>query len=245
MRTAEQRDGRSAVGRVHYEFPLTHMYVIIIGGGKVGFYLAKELLDEGHEVLVIEKDERGPRSAYIAEELGDVVLRGDGCEVTTLESAGTGRADMLVAVTGDDEDNLVSCQVAKTKFKVPRTVARLNNPKNEVIFRKLGIDVTVSATAAILSQIEQQLPTHRLVPVMQLPGSSGLEMVEIKVPAGARVIGQPATKVRLPQGAILALIVDVEGTPRLPGESILKSGDEVFAITRLETEDELRQALTE
>ncbi len=221
------------------------MYVIVVGGGKVGFYLAKELLDEGHEVLVIEKDEHGPRSAYIAEELGDVVLRGDGCEATTLESAGTARADMLIAVTGDDEDNLVACQVAKNRFGVKRTVARINNPKNEMIFRKLGIDVTVSATAAILNQIEQELPTHRLVSLLHLRGNAGLEMVEIKVPSTARVIGQHVTEVLLPQGAMIALIVDAEGTPRLPGDSVLHPEDEVIAITRVEAEEQLRRALTE
>ena len=220
------------------------MYVIVVGGGKVGFYLAKELLDEGHEVLVIEKDEHGPRSAMIAEELGDVVLRGDGCEATTLESAGTARADMLIAVTGDDEDNLVACQVAKTRFGVSRTVARINNPKNETIFRTLGIDVTVSATDAILHQIEQELPTHRLVPLVHLRGNADLEMVEIKIPPGARAIGQRATKVLLPQGAMIALVVDAEGTPRLPGDSVLHAEDEVIAITHVEAEEQLRQALT-
>ena len=221
------------------------MYVIIVGGGKVGFYLAKELLEEGHEVLIIEKDEHGPRSARIAAELGDVVLKGDGCEVTTLESAGTARAEMLIAVTGDDEDNLVSCQVAKKRFNVPRTVARINNPKNEAIFRKLGIDVTVSATAAVLNQIEQELPTHRLVPLIHLRGSTGLEMVEVKVPPGARVIGQPATDVLLPQGAMIALVVDTEGVPRLPADTTLHAEDEVIAITRIGAEDQLRRALTE
>jgi trk system potassium uptake protein TrkA len=221
------------------------MYIVIVGGGKVGFHLARELLDEGHEVLVIEKDEHGPRSAFIAEELGDVVLRGDGCEARVQESAGVARADMLIAVTGDDEDNLVACQVAKYRFGVKRTVARINNPKNESIFRELGIDVTVSATTAILNQIEQEFPTHRLVPLLHLRGNSDLEIVEIKVPAGARVIGQSATKVLLPQGAIIALVVDAEGNPRLPGDSTLRAEDEVIAITRVEAENELRQALTE
>jgi trk system potassium uptake protein TrkA len=221
------------------------MYIIIVGGGKVGFYLAKELLDEGHEVLIIEKDEHGPRSAYIAEELGDVVLRGDGCEAATQELAGTARADMLIAVTGDDEDNLVACQVAKNKFGVKRTVARINNPKNELIFRKLGIDVTVSATTAILNQIEQELPTHRLVPLVHLRGRPDLEMVEIKIPAGARVIGKRASEVLLPQGALISLVVDAEGNPHLPAEAVLHAEDEVIAITRVEAEEQLRRALTE
>ena len=221
------------------------MYIIVVGGGKVGFYLAKELLEEGHEVLVIEKDEHGPRSAVIAEELGDVVLTGDGCEAAVLEAAGTGRADMLIAVTGDDEDNLVACQVAKNRFGVPRTMARINNPKNELIFRKLGIDVTVSATTAILNQIEQELPTHRLVPLMHLRGKSGLEMVEVKIPANAAIVGQRADEVLLPQGSMLALIVDPDGAPRIPADSTIAAEDEVIAITRIESEEQLRRALTE
>jgi trk system potassium uptake protein len=221
------------------------MYIIVVGGGKVGFYLAKELLEEGHEVLVIEKDEHGPRSAVIAEELGDVVITGDGCEAAVLEAAGTGRADMLIAVTGDDEDNLVACQVAKNRFRVPRTMARINNPKNELIFRKLGIDVTVSATTAILNQIEQELPTHRLVPLMHLRGKSGLEMVEVKIPANAAIVGKRADELVLPQGSMLALIVDPDGAPRLPGDSTIAPEDEVIAITRIESEEQLRRALTE
>src|SRR4030067_1531623 len=134
------------------------MHAIVIGGGKVGYYLAKELLEGNHEVLVIEKD--GAKCERIAQELGDIVLKGDGCEAATMEIAGFGRADMVIAVTGDDEDNLVTCQVAKVKFNVPRTVARINNPKNEEIFKRLGIDTTVSATAAILAQIAQELPTQ-------------------------------------------------------------------------------------
>lgn len=221
------------------------MYVIIVGGGKVGFYLAKELLEEGHEVLIIEKDEHSQRSAFIAEELGDVVLQGDGCEASTLESAGTARADMLIAVTGDDEDNLVSCQVAKTRFRVRRTVARINNPKNELIFRKLGIDVTVSATAAILNQIEQELPTHRLVPLIHLRGNAGLEMVEVKVPGDARVIGSAATDIPLPAGTMIALVVDTDGNPRLPAGHLLQPEDVVIAVTPIDTQEQLRRALTE
>src|SRR4030067_1428503 len=102
------------------------MYIIVVGGGKVGYYLAKELVEEGREVLIIEKD--AGRAERIAEELGDISLRGDGCEASTMEMAGFGRADMVIAVTGDAEDHLVTCQVAKAKFNVPGTGARLNNP---------------------------------------------------------------------------------------------------------------------
>ncbi|MEO8456953.1 MAG: NAD-binding protein [Chloroflexota bacterium] len=218
------------------------MYVIVVGGGKVGYYLARELTQENHEVLVIEKD--GAKCERIAEELGDIVLRGDGCEATTMEIAGFGRADMVIAVTGDDEDNLVSCQGAKQKFNVPRTVARLNNPKNQNIFRRLGIDTTVSATAAILAQIEQELPTHALIPLLQL--KSGLELVGVKVPPTASIIGKRVKDLLLPHGSIIVLMVGKDGQPRVTGpDSTIQAEDEVVAITDAENEEALRKILTE
>jgi trk system potassium uptake protein len=218
------------------------MYVIIVGGGKVGYYLAKELTQENHEVLVIEKD--SAKCERIAEELGDIVLRGDGCEATTMEIAGFGRADMVIAVTGDDEDNLVTCQGAKHKFNVPRTVARLNNPKNQNIFRKLGIDTTVSATAAILGQIEQELPTHTLIPLLQL--KSGTELVGIKVPPTSSVVGKHVKDLLLPHGSLLVLMVGKDGTPRqTSAESSIHAEDEIVAVTSAENEEALRKILTE
>lgn len=218
------------------------MYIIVVGGGKVGYYLAKELVEEGHEVLVIEKD--SVKCERIAEELGDIVLRGDGCEASTMEVAGFGRADVVIAVTGDDEDNLVVCQVAKVKFNVPRTVARINNPKNQEIFKRLGIDTTVSATAAIMAQIEQELPTHPLIPLLTIKGG-GLEIVEVKIPPNSSVIGKRIRDLLLPQQSIIALIIDEEGVPRIPStDTVIRAGDEVVVVTRTENEDSLRAVLT-
>jgi trk system potassium uptake protein TrkA len=218
------------------------MYIIVVGGGKVGYYLAKELVEEGHEVLVIEKD--ASKVERIAEDLGDITLRGDGCEAATMEVAGFGRADMVIAVTGDDEDNLVVCQVAKVKFNVPRAMARINNPKNEEIFKRLGIDTTVSATGAILAQIEQELPTHPLIPLLTLKGG-GLEMVEVKVPDNSAVVGKRIGEILLPQQSLIALIVDQDGVPRVPkSDTVVRAGDEVVAVTRTENEDALRSVLT-
>ncbi len=220
------------------------MYIIVVGAGKVGYYLAKELLEapEGHEVLVIEQD--AAKCERVTQELGDIALRGDGCEAATMEKAGFGRADMVIAVTGDDEDNLVVCQVAKARFSVPRTVARINNPKNESIFKRLGIDTTVSATAAILAQIEQELPTHPLIHLLQLKGG-GLEIVEVKVPKSASVVGQRIGELLLPQQSLITLIVDSDGTPRVPGnDTVIRAEDQVVAVTRTESGDALRGVLT-
>jgi trk system potassium uptake protein TrkA len=217
------------------------VYIVIVGGGKVGFYLAKELVEANHEVLIIERDAN--KAAEIADELGEIVMRGDGCEAAILEQAGTGRADLLLAVTGEDEDNLVACQVARHAFSVPRTVARINNPKNELIFRKLGIDSTVSATSAIMSHIEQELPTHPLISLLTL--RRGFEIVEVKVPGESGVVGRPVRDVLLPHQCLIWGIVDAEGNPKAPtAETVLHAGDEVVAVTLKESEEALRAALT-
>ena len=131
------------------------MYVIVIGGGKVGYYLTKHLIERGYEVTLIEKDSR--RAEALTSQLGEVVMVGDGDEMAFLATTGMERADVVVAVTGDDEDNLVACQLAKRKFNVPRTVARVNNPSNVSIFKTLGVDVAVSATEVLLDLLEREL----------------------------------------------------------------------------------------
>jgi trk system potassium uptake protein TrkA len=216
------------------------VYIIIVGGGKIGYYLAKQLLEDQHEVLIIEQD--AEKCAQIADDLGEVVMLGDGCEAATLERAGMARSDMVIALTGDDEDNLVVCQVAKHKFDVPHTVARINNPKNETIFKKLGTDATISSTSVILAHIEQELPSHPLIPLMTLKG--GLEIVEIKIPPEAQAVGRPIKGILLPQQSLIALIVGPDGQPRLPtNDTIIQAGDEVVAVTALENEEGLRSAL--
>jgi len=218
------------------------MYIIVVGGGKVGFYLTKELVEEQHEVLLIEQNPI--KCAVISEDLPDIVIQGDGCEASTLERAGVGRCNMIIAVTGDDEDNLVVCQVARHRFQVPRTVARVNNPKNEEIFSRLGIDKTISATSIIMGHIEQELPTHPLIPLMTLKGG-GLEIVEVKIPSDSFVVGKPIRDILLPHQSLISLIVDTEGHPRIPtGETVIHVGDEVVAVTMRESEGALRTALT-
>jgi len=217
------------------------MYIIIVGGGKVGYYLSKALLDEGHEVLVIEKKES--KCDFICNELGSVCMRGDGCEAATLAEIGTGRADMLIAVTGDDEDNLVACQVAKHKFNVSRTIARINNPKNETIFKKLGIDVTVSSTNIILENIEEELPTHPLTHLLAIR-DKGLEIVEVKIPPDSNIAGKSVKELLLPQECELALIIPREEKPHVPTDkTILQAEDRIIAITPPESEGVLRAAL--
>lgn len=217
------------------------MYIIIVGGGRVGYYLTRALLDEGHEVLVVEKDAAVCQA--FTEELGSVCIRGDGCEAATLAEVGTGRADMLVAVTGDDEDNLVACQVAKRKFNVPRTIARIRNPRNEILFKKLGIDVTVSSTNVILEHIEEEVPTHPLTHLLDIR-DKGLEIVEIKIPPESTTIGKMVRQLSLPKGTKLALIIRKEGRHRVPAsDTIIRAEDRIIALTPPESEEALRTAL--
>ena len=222
------------------------MYIIIVGGGKVGFYLARELLSEEHEVLIIERDQKDPhRSERISDELGsEVVLRGDGCEAATLDEAGAARADMLIAVTGGDEDNLVACQVAKSRFQIPHTIARINNPKNEIVFKKLGIDTTVSATSAVLARIEEEVPTHRVIPLLRLHGS-GMEMIEIRVPAGSPAVGKALGELSLPDGTLISLIVRASGSAMVAtADAVVQADDEIIAVTRPELKGALHNVLT-
>ena len=217
------------------------MYIVVIGGGKVGYYLARTLLDEGHEIVVVEKDTA--RTEFICNELGSVCVRGDGCEVATLTEVGTGRAEMFIAVTGDDEDNLVACQVAKHKFNVPRTVARINNPKNEAIFKELGIDVAVSSTNIILESIQEEVPTHSLTHLLDIR-DKGLEIVELKIPAGAKTVGKKVKDISLPPKSQLFLIIPKQEKPRLPtATTVLQAEDQIIAVTTPESEEALRTAL--
>jgi trk system potassium uptake protein TrkA len=215
------------------------MYVVISGGGKVGFYLAQELINGNNEVLVIERDPA--RVAQIRADLGDNVVQGDACEATTLDAAGVARADLVAAVTGDDEDNLVVCEVARRRG-VARTIARINNPKNEQLFKRRGIETTISATQAILAQIEQELPSYEMIPLLQL--GSGLELVELKIPPRSPAVGRSIKEFLLPPESLIALIVDSGGVPRIPsGETQLNPGDAVVVATRKESVDLLRDAL--
>jgi trk system potassium uptake protein len=217
------------------------MYIIVIGGGKVGYHLAKALLAEGHELLIVEKDRS--RIEFICSELGSICLLGDGCEAAIQAEAGTARADMLIAVTGDDEDNLVACQVAKHKFKVPRTIARSSNPKNETLFRMLGIDFTVSSTNVIMENIQQEVPTHILTHLLSIR-DRGVEIVEVKIPADSKSVGKKIKDIVLPSGSVLTMIIRRDQKPQMATpETAIQTGDQIIALTPTDTEEQLKSAL--
>lgn len=217
------------------------MYIIIVGGGKVGYYLTKTLVNEGnYEVLLIEKNRK--KVATYGERFGAVVLAGDGAESSTLEMAGAARADVVIAVTGDDEDNLVICQTARRMFDVPRTIARVNNPKNEEIFKKLGIDVTVSATNLILNIIEQEIPERGLVHLMTLKHAQ-MAIIEATVEAGAVAAGKSLAEIQFPPNIVISAVLR-NGSLLIPrGDTVLLPRDEVIALSNRENESTLRQML--
>ncbi len=216
------------------------MYVIVVGGGKVGYYLTQTLLADRQEVLLIERD--AEKVDRFVERLGAVVLAGDGAEAATLMAAGAARADVVIAVTGEDEDNLVVCQMAKQKFHVARTIARVNNPKNEQLFRLLGIDVTVSQTNYILNLIEQALPERSFVHLLSLRHAD-LAIVDAKIAETSVVAHRAIGEIELPVNTVIAaiargphLIVATAATELLPG-------DDIIAVAHREQEDELRRLL--
>ena len=216
------------------------MFVLVVGGGKVGYYLAKELIEAGHEVALMEKDPGRARS--IADEIGSVVIAHDGCEGKYLLEAGANRADIVAAVTGDDEDNLVICQMAKHHFDVPRTIARVNNPKNEALFRHLGVDEIISPTRMILGSIEQDIPVHELLHLAAL-GEGDLEIIEALLQPGSPAIGRLARDLTLPAGcSLFGVVRNGTATPIRP-ETMLAAGDKVIAIGRPDCEPTLREQL--
>ena len=216
------------------------MFVLVVGGGKVGYYLAKELLDSGHEVALMEKDP--DRARQIADEIGSIVIPHDGCEGKYLGEAGSNRAEVVAAVTGDDEDNLVICQMAKHHFDVPRTIARVNNPKNEALFRHLGVDELISPTRMILGSIEQDIPVHELLHLAAL-GVGELEIIEAQLQADSPAVGKTPGDLSIPsECSLFAVIRDGVPVPLRP-ETVLGEGDKVIAIGRAECEAMLRGQL--
>ena len=217
------------------------MYVLIAGGGKVGANVARTLLRMGHEVTLIEST--ADRYERLEPEFEHQVLRGDATEISTLERAGIARPpDLVLAVTGDDEDNLVICQLAQAKYGVDKVIARVNDPRNQPHFDLLGITPTVCATSSILGLVEHEVPAHGLIPLLELKRDN-LEIVEIPVTAGGPADGVDVARLRLPEGTtVIAVLRGGNAEPATPGLR-LTSGDQMLAIVKPGRIDELRKAL--
>jgi trk system potassium uptake protein TrkA len=215
-------------------------YIIIAGGGKVGYNLGRALLSKGEEVLILEK--RPPRFHALHDELGEAVFFGDACEIRTMVQVGMERADLVVAVTGDDEDNLIICQAAKRWFGVPRAIGRVNNPANEDTFHKLGIEETISATRLMYQLIEQEVETSDLVP-LSLLRRGNLEVVEVQLQPDSPALNVPIRNLNLPAGCLLTAIVRGNKSQIVTGDSKLQANDTVVAIMEPSAMNALRQAL--
>lgn len=214
------------------------MYMILVGGGNVGLHLAKKLLESDHEVLILERDPR--HSQRLASLIGEEnVMVGDGCEMMTQKDAGFGRADVVVAVTGEDEDNLVVCQMAKTVWSVDRVLARVNDPGHDEIFRQVGIDETVSATGIIYSLIEQQISPDVLLPVGAL-GRGNIEVVEVELGSRSPMVGKRVRDVPLPPQTNIVWILRNHQGLLVSGDTELLVHDLIVALVPREAADELR-----
>lgn len=222
------------------------MFIVVAGGGKVGYSLAKALLDQGHEVVLLEKDRT--RAEKITEELGSSVLIPQAAdEGRWLLEAGVERADVVAAVTGDDEDNLIICQMAelvarRAGGRRPRTIARVNNPKNEEALLRLGVDATVSATQVIMSLIEQELPEHHIAHLMTLR-EAGIEFVEFVVPADGPCVRRAIGELALPPGTNLPLLVRRGTTLQPTPDTVIEPDDTIIALMPIEHEAAVRDLL--
>ena len=217
------------------------MYVLIVGAGKVGWNLARELLQRRTEVTVIESDP--DRYAKVEEELEHSVQRGDGSELWVLERAGIERADLVIAVTGDDEDNILICQVAREKYGVERIVARCNNPRNLQHFELLGIKPVISATDLILRLIEHEVPEYGLVHLLDLP-QENLEIIELEVAEGSEAAGKPVRDLGLPEGSlVISILRNKEGFVPA-GDSVVQAGDEVLLVLDVNIEERVTERFT-
>ena len=217
------------------------MFIVVVGGGKLGTYLAKSLLEQRHEVVVVEKDER--KAQRLSQALdAEIAQVGDGCDPLVLEDAGVARADVVVADTGDDEDNLVICLVAKKRFSKPRTIARVNNPKNKRIFEELGIDSVVSSTEVVMSLIQQEVNVREVAPLMAFKGGN-LELVRLSVPDGSPASRKRLSDLHLPRHCVIVAL-ERTGEVMVPGaDTTVEPGDVMLIITEPGSTPDLKKEL--
>ena len=217
------------------------MYVLVAGGGKVGANLVRSLIAMGHEVTLIEQ--RRERFERLEEEFEHQVQIGDATELSVLERAGIARPpDILVAATGDDEDNIIICQLAREKYGVSKVIARVNDPRNQAHFDLLGISPTVCATSSLLALVEHEVPEHELVHLLELR-KENLEIVEVQIDEDSPSAGKPVSRLTLPEGSQLISVVRNGRAHIANGDTRLEAGDQVLAILQPGKEDELRRVL--
>ena len=220
------------------------MHVVIVGANRVGVSLARWLVSAGHEIVVIDRDRN--RCNVLDQSLGSVSVFGDGTDNGTLAKAGANRADVFVATTRRDDVNLVSCQLARHRFGISRTIAVVNDSEYTELFGMLGIDVSVDLTELMVGRIQEGLSAHGLVHLKAMAGLDGRRLVYARIPPESGVIGRSVKEIALPNGTLISLIISRDGDTSVPAEdTVLRGGDEVVAVTSAQDEGELRQVLIE
>ena len=217
------------------------MYIVVAGGGKVGANLTRSLIRLGHEVTLIEQ--RHDRFEALEEEFEHQAMNGDATELHVLERAGLARPpDIVIAATGDDEDNIVVSQLAREKYGVPKVIARVNDPRNQPHFDLLGISPTICATSGLLALVEHEVPRHDLVHLLELR-KENLEIIEVQIEKGSPCSGKTIDALPLPEGSQVISVVR-DGQAQIPsGSTKLEPGDQVLAILQPGKEDELKRVL--
>jgi trk system potassium uptake protein TrkA len=219
------------------------LYLVIVGGGKVGAPLASSLINEGHEVFVL--DHNADTVTSLQRELGMIATVGEATSVRALQDAGASRAGAIIATTNSDADNLAACQLAKTNFDVPRTIAIAHSPENAELFDLAGVDLVVSATDLVLANLATALPAHPLIRLMPIADRSQ-ELVAIKLPASGTAIGKTLSEIRLPYGTKIVLMITSDGQSKTPdADALIESEDEIIALSPANSTAELWELLTE
>ena len=213
------------------------MYVVVVGGGQVGVNLTKLLLAEGKEVLLVEKDPK--RYAQLADEFGENVILGDGTELGTLMDTGANRADVLIAATGADQDNLIICQTAKILYLIPKTIARVNDPRNEELFQTLGVDATVSSTRIIGSLIEEKIDPGMAIPLMALKGE--VEIFQTELEADSPLLQKKLSKLKLPEDVIIFAAIRGNEVVIPKGDTLFEEGDKLMVLAKKEGKEEFKK----
>ena len=216
------------------------MYIVIVGAGNIGFFLARKLTADKHEVCFIEKN--ASRANYVAQTVSVPVLHGDGTESRVLKDARVDKADTLVALTSRDEDNIISCQIAKEIFNVKRTVGKVNDPKHLKIFTHLGVDVPIDSTSILSRIVEEEASFSDFMNLLSIKRGK-LSIVRLDIPENSPVINKKVKDVKLPEDTVFVTILRGDEVIIPRGDKILLPGDEVIAVTNIEKEKDLISAL--
>lgn len=215
------------------------MYIMIIGGGKLGYYLAKTLAPDKHKIILIEENQdMCMKVVNELSELGIKIIHGDGTDIDYLRDAEIAKADIFIAVTGDDEDNLVACQIAKEFFSVPRTIARVNNPKNINVFKQLGVDSVVSSTALIADIIELEVDYACINNILSL-NVGNIRIKELDVMPRSKAVDCKISELSLPEGSIIISIIRGQNVVIPDGQTVLKLADHVIVLANSDKFDRL------